>query len=87
MVSRRSLFQSLLCCLMTTLALITWQANQATAQPSDGVQGQIRAALTKWAADFNTGNAQEACELFSRDLLYDYRGVIPSVTTTIFAIS
>lgn len=48
-------------------------AAQAAAQPADA-ESAIRAALTKWAADFNAGRTQTVCDLFSRDLRYDYRG-------------
>jgi steroid delta-isomerase len=48
-------------------------AAQAAAQPADA-ESAIRAALTKWAADFNAGRSQTVCDLFSRDLRYDYRG-------------
>jgi uncharacterized protein (TIGR02246 family) len=57
--------------LLTVLALLT---SQAIAQPSDTDQAAIREALTKWTADFNAGNTQEVCNLFSPDLLYDYQG-------------
>jgi len=59
---------------IATLILIASFASQATARPSDAAQAAIRAALTKWAADFNAGKGQAVCGLFSPDLLYDYRG-------------
>jgi ketosteroid isomerase-like protein len=49
-------------------------ASRTTAQPSNIGQDAIRAALTKWMADFNAANVQEVCSLFSPDLRYDYRG-------------
>jgi steroid delta-isomerase len=48
-------------------------AAQAAAQPADA-ESAIRAALAKWTEDFNAGRAQTVCDLFSRDLRYDYRG-------------
>lgn len=35
---------------------------------------EIRARLQQWAKDFNAGNAEAACGLFSTDLRYDFRG-------------
>jgi ketosteroid isomerase-like protein len=59
---------------IAALILIASFALQTTAQPSDIAQTAIRAALMKWMADFNTGNRQAVCSLFSSDLLHDYRG-------------
>ncbi|MGZ8367307.1 MAG: hypothetical protein ACXWVK_01030 [Rhodoplanes sp.] len=47
---------------------------QATAQPLNADEAAIRAALAKWTADFNAGEAQAVCGLFAPDLVYDYRG-------------
>lgn len=47
---------------------------RATAEPNDASERAIRAALEKWTADFNAGNAQAACGLFSPELRYDFRG-------------
>jgi uncharacterized protein (TIGR02246 family) len=46
----------------------------ASARAEPAAEAAIRAALTKWAADFNAGNAREICDLFAPDLRYDYRG-------------
>ena len=46
----------------------------AAAQPSHAAQDAVRAALVQWTADFNAGNTQKVCDLFSPDLLYDYPG-------------
>jgi steroid delta-isomerase len=46
----------------------------AAAQPREAPEAAIRAALEKWTADFNAGNAQEVCGLFSSELRYDFRG-------------
>jgi len=54
--------------------LIIPLASQSTAQSADAAQAAIQAALTKWTDDFNAGNVQGACGLFSPDLRYDYRG-------------
>ncbi len=44
------------------------------AEPGQGPEAAIRAALEKWTADFNAGNAEKICDLFAFDLQYDYRG-------------
>jgi ketosteroid isomerase-like protein len=46
----------------------------AAAEPRDAPEAMIRAALEKWTADFNAGNAEEVCGLFSSELRYDFRG-------------
>ena len=33
------------------------------------------AALTQWTADFNAGRADKVCDLFSRELRVDFRGL------------
>ena len=42
----------------------------ALAAPAD----EIRGRLLRWADDFNAGRAEAACEIFSKDLVSDYRG-------------
>jgi ketosteroid isomerase-like protein len=59
--------------LMSVLMVAGICAAQAAAQPADA-ESAIRAALAKWTEDFNAGRTQTVCELFSRDLRYDYRG-------------
>jgi len=46
----------------------------AAAQSDHPAQADIRAALTKWAADFNAGKSDRVCALFARDLIAQYRG-------------
>jgi steroid delta-isomerase len=36
--------------------------------------GDIRARLEKWTNDFNSGRAEEVCDLFSREAIADFRG-------------
>lgn len=74
MISQRNVVERVLRGVIAMMILISSFASRATAQPSDAGQTEIRAALTKWTTDFNAGNAQEVCDLFSHDLLYDYRG-------------
>ena len=40
----------------------------------DDPEDEIRSALAKWTRDFNGGDAKVACEIFHRDLVYDFRG-------------
>lgn len=42
----------------------------ALADPS----AEIRARLLRWADDFNSGRKSAVCDLFSKDLISDYRG-------------
>ncbi len=44
----------------------------AAATPAEDA---IRAAFVAWTQNFNTGQADAACGLFSKDLRYDYRGL------------
>jgi hypothetical protein len=46
----------------------------AAEEPREAPEATIRAALEKWTADFNAGNAGEVCGLFSSELRYDFRG-------------
>jgi len=55
-------------------ALIVSPASSLAAEPVDSAEAAIRAALAKWTEDFNAGDAQKACDLFSPELRYDYRG-------------
>jgi ketosteroid isomerase-like protein len=55
-------------------ALTLPPASCALARPSDIDQTAIRAALATWMEDFNAGNVDGSCRLFSPDLHYDYRG-------------
>ena len=74
MISQRPVVETILRGVIATLILIISFASQVNAQPSGAAQTAIHAALTKWAADFNAGNVQAVCGLFSPDLRYDYRG-------------
>jgi len=60
--------------LLATAILAAPFASQSVAQTLDSGQAAIRAVLTKWTEDFNAGNVEAVCGLFSSDLLYDYRG-------------
>lgn len=41
---------------------------------ADNAEEAIRATLRQWTKDFNAGNADAVCKLFSSDLRYDFRG-------------
>jgi ketosteroid isomerase-like protein len=56
------------------LIAVVLAGGQSTAQSTDPAQGDIRAALLKWTADFNARNSRDICDLFAPDLRYDYRG-------------
>lgn len=55
-------------------ALIILPASPLMGEPIDSAEAAIRAALARWTEDFNAEDAQKACDLFSRELRYDYRG-------------
>jgi ketosteroid isomerase-like protein len=46
----------------------------AVAEPREAPEATIRAALETWTADFNAGNVEGVCGLFSSQLRYDFRG-------------
>jgi steroid delta-isomerase len=52
--------------LLTTLAV----AQPAAADDA----AEIRARLTQWTKDFNAGRKNAACDLFSKELISDFRG-------------
>jgi uncharacterized protein (TIGR02246 family) len=47
---------------------------RASAQPADAAETAIRATLVQWTRDFNARDASRICDLFAKDLRYDYRG-------------
>jgi steroid delta-isomerase len=47
----------------------------ASAQPADAAERAIRMALTQWTRDFNARDASRICDLFAKDLRYDFRGL------------
>ncbi len=74
--------QQVMRCPIALMILIVSFSSQTLAQSvQDQKQNAVGAALTKWTADFNEGKAQNVCELFSPDLLYDYRGYLSAITT------
>jgi len=58
---------------LAALVLAALFAMPATFAHADAA-GDVRARLERWAADFNAGHKAEACDLFSKTLISDYRG-------------
>jgi ketosteroid isomerase-like protein len=56
------------------LMLVLLGGASALAQSQDQAEGEIRAALMKWTADFNARNVGEVCDLFAPNLRYDFQG-------------
>ena len=57
----------------TVLALLLL-AVPATFAAAESAEETIRATFTQWTKDFNDGNADAVCHLFSPELRYDFRG-------------
>lgn len=55
------------------LALFVFAAPASEAFANDAEE-KIRATLQAWTKDFNSGNADAVCALFSSELRYDFRG-------------
>jgi steroid delta-isomerase len=47
----------------------------ASAQPEEAAGTAIRTALAQWTRDFNARDASRICDLFAKDLRYDFRGL------------
>jgi ketosteroid isomerase-like protein len=58
----------------SAVLLLALFASGVPAAPKNTAQIQIRAALTQWMTDFNSGNSKEVCTLFAPDLISDYPG-------------
>jgi len=58
----------LVCCCFLLVAA----GPPAAAQPAD--ETAIRTALANWTQAFNARDASRICDLFAKDLRYDYRG-------------
>jgi ketosteroid isomerase-like protein len=54
--------------------LLIAAATAVSAQPAGEAEAAIRNALSRWTSDFNAGDGARICDLFAKDLLYDYRG-------------
>lgn len=54
--------------------LLAAAATPASAQTGGAAEAAIRSALTQWTSDFNARDATRICDLFAKDLRYDYRG-------------
>jgi uncharacterized protein (TIGR02246 family) len=62
-------------CALARIGLLSLAPIGPAAAQTDGpAQAEIRAALTRWMADFNAGNAEKTCALFAPDLVAQVRG-------------
>jgi ketosteroid isomerase-like protein len=62
--------RTMLCCLLLVWSL----AVPASAEQGDP-ESAIRNALERWRIDFNGRKADAICDLFSPELIYDFRGL------------
>ena len=60
-------------CLSHSLALALLAAGTASPAAADE-KDEIQARLFAWTDDFNAGRKDAACDLFSKDLVSDFRG-------------
>lgn len=63
--------ENILATAVLALVLFAAPAGRALAGNADD---SIRASLEQWTKDFNGGNADVVCNLFSPELRYDFRG-------------
>ena len=63
---------------VATAALATMLGSPAIADTP--AQNAIQAVLDAFVENFNQGNAGKVCDIFSTDLIYDYRGLSPNRT-------
>jgi ketosteroid isomerase-like protein len=54
-------------------ALFAIFCGTAMAQPPKPAENAIRGALTRWMANFNAERVDRVCNLFGKELRYDYR--------------
>lgn len=57
----------------TVFALLLCAA-PATGVLAGNAESAVRTTLEQWTKDFNSGNAEAVCKLFSPELRYDFRG-------------
>ncbi|MEO8668298.1 MAG: DUF4440 domain-containing protein [Bauldia sp.] len=57
------------------LLLATVFPGVSAASAEDAAAAEIRATLEQWRVDFNARNAGHICDLFTKDLLYDFQGL------------
>ena len=60
--------------LLSTLLALLLVAAPATSAVAESAEDAIRATLVQWTKDFNAGNSDKVCALFSPELRYDFRG-------------
>ena len=59
-------------------AVLAMASGYAVADTPD--RDALQAVLTDFVRAFNTGDADHVCDIFARDLIYDYRGLPPDRT-------
>lgn len=60
--------------LAASLSLAFLMLASPVANAADDAEEAVRGALVRWMQDFNAGNAEAVCDLFSPELRYDFRG-------------
>jgi ketosteroid isomerase-like protein len=63
--------ENMLASAVLALLLVAAPASRSLA---DSAEDQVRSRLQQWTRDFNDGNAEAVCDLFSAELRYDFRG-------------
>jgi ketosteroid isomerase-like protein len=61
-------------CVVAALLVSASARADETSRQENVSRQEITDALTQWTADFNVGDAEKTCALFSRELRADYRG-------------
>jgi uncharacterized protein (TIGR02246 family) len=56
------------------LVALLWLASPQVSAEADP-EAAIRAALEQWRQDFNARRSEHICDLFAKDLLYDFQGL------------
>lgn len=60
---------------LSSAAAVAMSGVCALAQPVSSAQDAVRNALTAWMDDFNHRRVDRVCDLFAKELRYDYRGL------------
>jgi steroid delta-isomerase len=56
------------------IAILVWLASPQARADAES-ESLIRAALEQWRQDFNARKSANICDLFAKDLLYDFQGL------------
>jgi ketosteroid isomerase-like protein len=71
MMHRRYVAAALIVALLVSASV---RAEDNVSRQESSSRKEITDALTQWTSDFNAGDAEKTCALFSRELRADYRG-------------